>query len=69
MKLLKERSNEELNAALRHLDEIIEHVMHDMEKAPGPGWDAIIDLLCGDRDEIEQELSQRGDADAAGSPS
>jgi hypothetical protein len=49
-------------AALRHLDKIIEHVVHDMEKAPGPGWEAILDLLCVSRDEIEQELNQRGDA-------
>ena len=62
MKLLKERSSEELSAALRHLDKIIEHVVHDMKKAPGPGWEAILDLLCVSRDEIEQELNQRGNA-------
>ncbi|MGO9391457.1 hypothetical protein [Rhodoblastus sp.] len=61
MKLLKERSSRELNAALGHLDEIIEHVVQDMETTPGPGWEAILDLLRGDRDEIEQELNQRGD--------
>jgi hypothetical protein len=62
MKLLKERSSEELSAALRHLHKIIEHVVDDMEKAPGPGWEAILDLLCCNRDEIEQELNQRGNA-------
>jgi hypothetical protein len=62
MKLLKERSSEELNAALHHLAKIIECVVQDMETAPGPGWEAILDLLRGDRDEIEQELNQRGDA-------
>ena len=56
--LLKERSSDELNAALRHLDKIIEHVAQDMEKAPGLGWE----LLCCNRDEIEQELNQRGGA-------
>lgn len=62
MKLLKERSSEELNAALRHLYKIIEDVAHDREKAPGPGWESILDLLCCNREEIEQELNQRGDA-------
>jgi hypothetical protein len=66
--LLKERSSDELNAALRHLDKIIEHVAQDMEKAPGLGWEAILELLCCNREEIEQELNQRGDADAVGAP-
>jgi len=62
MKLLKERSSEELSAALRHLYKIIEDVAHDRETAPGPGWESILDLLCCNREEIEQELKQRGDA-------
>jgi hypothetical protein len=62
MKLLKERSREELEAALLHLDEIIEHVVHDMEKAPGPGRQAILDLFRHDREKIKKELKKRGDA-------
>ena len=62
MKLLKERSRDELEAALVHLDEIIEHVVHDMEKAPGPGRQPILDLFRHDRKKIKQELEKRGDA-------
>ncbi|WP_294541623.1 hypothetical protein [uncultured Rhodoblastus sp.] len=62
MKLLKERSRDELEAALVHLDEIIQHVVHDMEKAPGPGRQPILDLFRRDRKKITQELEKRGDA-------
>ena len=62
MKLLKERSREELEAALLHLDEIIEHVVNDMEKAPGPGRQPILDLFRHDREKIKKELKKRGDA-------
>jgi hypothetical protein len=59
MKLLNERAREELEAALRQLDEIIEHVVHDMEKTPGPGWEPILDLFRHDRTKIERELKRR----------
>jgi uncharacterized NAD(P)/FAD-binding protein YdhS len=62
MKLLKERSSEELEAALRQLDEIIKHVVHDMETTPGPGWESILDLFRHDRTKIERELKRRGGA-------
>jgi len=62
MKLLNERAREELEAALRQLDEIIEHVVHDMEKTPGPGWESILDLFRHDRTKIERELKRRGGA-------
>jgi hypothetical protein len=62
MKLLNERARDELEAALRQLDEIIEHVKQDMEKAPGPAWEPILDLFGRDRSKIERELKRRGAA-------
>jgi hypothetical protein len=62
MKLLNERGLDELEAALRHLDEIIEHVELDMEKTRGPGWPPILDLFLHDRSKIERELKRRGKA-------
>jgi hypothetical protein len=62
MKLLNERGLDELEAALRHLDEIIEHVERDMEKTQGPGWPPILDLFRHDRGKIERELKRRGKA-------
>jgi hypothetical protein len=62
MKLLHERSRDELEAALLHLDEIIEQVVSDAEKAPGPGRKPILDLFRHDRKKLKQELEKRGNA-------
>ena len=62
MKFLNERAQDELEAALRHLDEIVEHVELDMETTQGPGWDSILDLFRHDRSKIERELKRRSKA-------
>ena len=62
MKLLAERSTSELDAARHHLDAIIAQVARDKKRAPGTGWEPILDMLRRDRDEIKHELRRRVEA-------
>ena len=59
MKPLSERSLEELAAGIRHIEELEACALETRRKVPGPGWDAVTDLLNRDRAELEEEHKRK----------
>ncbi len=56
---LSQYSDDELEAAQKHIAELEVFVAQESKKNPGPGWPAIIDLLVRDATEIAAELAKR----------
>lgn len=64
MKPLSERSREELEQAMDHINEIEAWAGEQSRAAPGPGWAPVFEMLMRDWNELEAELAKRPDVEA-----
>ena len=60
LKPLDQRSDNEIVESEKRLADTEAQVAKNSAKMPGPGWDAVRDILQRGREEIEGEMRKRG---------
>jgi hypothetical protein len=61
MKPLSERSPDELEEGIRHIEKLEALVSRNSREVPGPGWSVVIDMLNRDRTDLVEEHFRRSE--------